>query len=143
MHERGIVHRNLKPASIKLRPDGTVKLLDFGLAKVAQPESAPTCGRGRASWDHQPVDGGARGRARLGRVREPQSERAGGRQALRHLGVRRRPLGQGGKYQLVANESELPNHPLWSPDGKEPFYNSGPGETVLVCALWEPTWARR
>jgi Tol biopolymer transport system component len=32
-HERAVIHRDLKPSNIKIRPDGTVKVLDFGLAK--------------------------------------------------------------------------------------------------------------
>jgi serine/threonine-protein kinase len=39
-HEQGIVHRDLKPSNIKLRTDGTVKVLDFGLAKALEPASS-------------------------------------------------------------------------------------------------------
>ncbi|MHC4989638.1 MAG: protein kinase domain-containing protein, partial [Planctomycetota bacterium] len=52
-HESGIVHRDLKPQNIKAPSDGTVKVLDFGLAKAMEPTSG--AGQSAANISNSPT----------------------------------------------------------------------------------------
>jgi eukaryotic-like serine/threonine-protein kinase len=57
-HARDIIHRDLKPSNVKIRSDGTVKVLDFGLAKALDPARD-------SGLSHRPQGAGLKAQANL------------------------------------------------------------------------------
>ena len=93
-HARNIIHRDLKPENVIRRTDGHIKILDFGLARITDPDM-PTVTR---LTEH----GHGAGNARLHGARA--IERRRDRRAHRPLRVRRRRLGAGDRRASVRLE---------------------------------------
>ena len=108
-HERGVVHRDLKPQNIKVKPDGTVKVLDFGLAKATMAAAhdadvSPTV-NGAHRWN------AGRHHSRHDQLHEPGAiPRTRGRQTNRYLGLRLRVVRDADGARAHSRARRSPTH---------------------------------
>src|SRR6266446_488934 len=115
-HEAGVVHRDIKPENIMLRPDGYVKVLDFGIAKLT--EQRPT------SDDHtvettavlQTRQGFVLGTARYMSPEQARGQKVGARSDIWSLGVV--------IYEMIA--------------GNPPFRGETPSDCIASILTTEP-----
>jgi len=105
-HERGIIHRDLKPANVMLAKDGRVKVLDFGLAKLAE---AATGDLSQMATRRTPLthDGGVVGTAPYMSPEQLRAEPVDHRTDLFSLGVVLYELATGRRPFAGKNAAEI------------------------------------
>jgi serine/threonine protein kinase/tetratricopeptide (TPR) repeat protein len=123
-HSAGIVHRDIKPENIVVRPDGYVKVLDFGLAKLTERESGDDKAAEDASWrglDFETQAGMVLGTVNYMSPEQARGQTVDGRSDLFSLGVV--------LYELIA--------------GRRPFVGKTWNHTLLAIMDTEPAPIQR
>jgi serine/threonine-protein kinase len=119
-HEQGIVHRDVKPANVKVRPDGTVKVLDLGLAKALHERAPPQDASSSPTLSAMETAAGVI----LGTAAYMSPEQVKGRGVDRRADV--------WAFGAVLYETL---------SGRRPFPGEDPTETMAAVLRAEPDWS--
>ena len=114
-HKAGIIHRDIKPENVMIRPDGYVKVLDFGLAKVTTPIGESVSGGGPSLLNHT-IPGMILGTAAYMSPEQAEGTNVDARTDIWGLGVL--------LYEMAA--------------GKQPFQGPTPSHTLVAILEHDP-----
>jgi serine/threonine protein kinase/TolB-like protein/Flp pilus assembly protein TadD len=122
-HAAGIVHRDIKPENLMIRPDGYVKVLDFGLAKLVQKENQPFISLEDAETRHQTAQGMILGTVNYMSPEQAKGERIDERTDIFSFGAvayemvaGQAPFAADSMSETLANLIKAEPHPLSGPD---------------------------
>lgn len=115
-HEAGVVHRDIKPENIMLRPDGYVKVLDFGIAKLTEQRFASDNHTGETKAGLQTRPGLVLGTARYMSPEQARGQKVDARSDIWSLGVV--------LYEMVG--------------GRPPFRGETPSDCIASILTTEP-----
>src|SRR5438477_1066647 len=115
-HETGVVHRDMKPENIMLRPDGYVKVLDFGIAKLAEQRPVPALDESGTTAVLQTRAGLVLGTARYMSPEQTRGQTVDARSDIWSLGVV--------IYEMIA--------------GIPPFHGETPSDCIASILTTEP-----
>ena len=115
-HEAGVVHRDIKPENIMLRPDGYVKVLDFGIAKLTEQRPASDDHTSETTATLQTRPGLVLGTARYMSPEQARGQKVDARTDIWSLGVV--------LYEMVG--------------GSPPFRGETPSDCIAAILTTEP-----
>jgi serine/threonine protein kinase/Tfp pilus assembly protein PilF len=115
-HETGVVHRDMKPENIMLRPDGYVKVLDFGIAKLTEQRPVPDLDEVGTTAVLQTRPGLVLGTARYMSPEQTRGQKVDARSDIWSLGVV--------IYEMIA--------------GIPPFHGETPSDCIASILTTEP-----
>src|SRR5438477_1543285 len=115
-HETGVVHRDMKPENIMLRPDGYVKVLDFGIAKLTEQRPVPALDESGTTAVSQTRPGLVLGTARYMSPEQTRGQTVDARSDIWSLGVV--------IYEMIA--------------GIPPFHGETPSDCIASILTTEP-----